>query len=310
METSKINDLMTEVRGLVNDSRKQNTLLENKNDWFQLCSSMDVIGDTTLAVDAYLKNITESKTDGELYIVIYGILQVLFVQQDALGNLSESLHIKFVKDSLLKDIREIRNDSIGHPTKRGHKNFSFHFISRLSMTTTSFQLMSTTANSEHKIKDINILKLIETQQEKVSETLCNVITKLKEEEMKHRYEFKEDKLASLFKGVDYDISKIYETVWGNYPLGSSNLQVLFSVVEKFKVKLKERQDFNSNIKENIQELDYPFSELKIYLNQPKNSKLNDKDAEIFLFFIRGKIHDLEEIAIEIDKKYETDIFEQ
>ena len=55
-----------------------------------LCSSLDAIGDTELAIEAYLAGETQSqeleqnaktlKDAGYLYLSLYGILQVLFAQ--------------------------------------------------------------------------------------------------------------------------------------------------------------------------------------------------------------------------------------
>ena len=74
------------IRGYVNDPRHQQTLMSVKFDWHQLCAAMDIVDDVDLALDAYLRN-SFPADDGEKYLRIYGVLQALFVQQDALGHL-------------------------------------------------------------------------------------------------------------------------------------------------------------------------------------------------------------------------------
>jgi len=49
-----IANLESEIRDLINQPRKKHFLLMDSAQWYQLCSSMDVIGDTELAIDAYL----------------------------------------------------------------------------------------------------------------------------------------------------------------------------------------------------------------------------------------------------------------
>jgi hypothetical protein len=50
---------------------------------------------------------------------------------------------------------------------------------------------------------------------------------------------------------------------------------------------------------------YPINELEKYFERTGESKLNDKDAFIFAFFLHKKIEDLKKIAEEIDARYES-----
>src|SRR5512135_3253506 len=94
-----IHELESEIRDIINSPRKQAALLRNHSTWGMLCSSLDVIGDTECALAAYLagSNLEEVKRgdylieSGNLYLTLYGVLQVLFVQQDAVSHLHESL---------------------------------------------------------------------------------------------------------------------------------------------------------------------------------------------------------------------------
>jgi hypothetical protein len=67
--------------------------------------------------------------------VVYGVLQVLYVQQDATRTIAtcSGLSLEFPKE--LADIREVRNDSLGHPTGRGA------FISRSTLSPDGFQFL-------------------------------------------------------------------------------------------------------------------------------------------------------------------------
>src|SRR5262245_41556966 len=117
------------VRELVNVPRRQAALLQNKQSWIRLCSAMDAIGDTQMAIRSYLDDPAHKNgSDGRAYLLVYGILQVLYVQQDAVGTLSKVLNIPFTLPAELEEIRDIRNDSIGHPTGRGG------FISRITLS--------------------------------------------------------------------------------------------------------------------------------------------------------------------------------
>ena len=69
--------LETTVRDHINTHRYQIALIQNSNTWNQICSSLDVIGDTLLAVRSYFS--AEYPEDrGLRYIYTYGLLQSLF----------------------------------------------------------------------------------------------------------------------------------------------------------------------------------------------------------------------------------------
>ena len=79
------------------------TLRPNQRfDWSKLCSSLDVIGDTAQAFDSYLK-IDEPESLGEKYLNIYGVLQALFIQQDAVTHFSEMCNLR------VKNLRNVLN---------------------------------------------------------------------------------------------------------------------------------------------------------------------------------------------------------
>lgn len=82
MHMKTIEQLETEIRDFINNPRKQSLLLKDSTVWNKLCSALDVTGDTELAINAYISAINVN-SDGEAYLIVYGILQVLLVQQDA-----------------------------------------------------------------------------------------------------------------------------------------------------------------------------------------------------------------------------------
>ena len=119
MQTQKliieINQLTESVRNYINTHRYQVVLLENSDKWNQICSSIDVIGDSLLAIEAY--QVVEYPNNGGLkYIYTYGVLQALFILQDAVSHLSEAFEISSQVSQVLLDIRNIRNAAIGHQT--------------------------------------------------------------------------------------------------------------------------------------------------------------------------------------------------
>jgi len=270
---------------------------------------MDVIGDTELAIDAYLSKSGPCST-GERYLVLYGVLQSLFVQQDAVKHLSEALNIECEKNPLLTEIREARNYSIGHPTKADYGK-AFNFISRISLGQHGFTLLTSYATGDTKFSDINVPHLIESQRDVLKKTLIDVIAKLKEEELEHNEQFKEKKLADVFpKTLGYFFEKINEAILGSKPkeMGTVHIKLINDAIEDFKKSLEERGILEAydSIKYLLDLIKYPLSELSTYFENPEGSKLNSDDAYIFTHFIKAHIDELIEIAKEIDEEYSTE----
>jgi len=301
-----------EIRDFINNPRKQFNLLKNHKFWNQLCSSLFVIEDSDLAIDAYINN-EFGKVYGEKYLKLYGVLQALFLQQDAIINLCESLGLSnnLIANPKLKEIRDIRNDSIGHPTKRGNYK-SYHFISRVTITKSGFQLVSKHENSKTTSRDISIIDLIKEQRRYLSEILKKVINVLEAEERIHKEKFKMEKLEAVFPNTfSYYIEKIFENIGKskNAKLGLMHVKLVKEVMGKLKESLQKRGieiDTYDSIKDLYELLEYPITELELYFDRSKTKeelKINDKTAYIFAYFVREHSSKLKEIAKEIDSEY-------
>jgi len=305
---------LQEIRGFINKPRKQFNLIKNHKFWNQLCSSLDVIEDSDLAIDAYI-NSEFSKDDGEKYLRLYGVLQALFLQQDAVTNLCESLGLpnNLNANPKLREIRDIRNDSIGHPTKRGNYK-SYHFISRVSITKSKFQLISDYENNKTTFRDILVIDLIQEKRKYLSKILKKVIKVLEAEEKVHKEKFKMDKLKAVFPDtLPYYIEKIFENIGklDHAELGLVHVKLVKKIMDKLKGTLQKRGieiDTYDSIKFLYELLEYPIAELELYFDRSKSQeepKINDKTAYIFTCFIKEELYELKEIAKEIDDEYNS-----
>lgn len=176
--------LNNQIREIINDPQRKEILILNKTKWRQLCASLDVISDTESAINSYVSLPAFNAGNGG-YLFIYGLLHAFFLQQDAIDHLWFALFEQNIK---WKDeypevylLREIRNDAIGHPTKRG--NFrSFHFISQPSISKQGFQFISIDSDTNSsEIKDVDLNHLIKTQYQTISIILGNAIELLEKE---------------------------------------------------------------------------------------------------------------------------------
>jgi len=316
-----IQQLELQMRDFLNAPRRQTAILRNKATWAMLCSALDVIGDTELAMEAYLKGCDQSQgtqqrhnhsiETGTLYLNLYGILQVLFVQQDAVQHLAEALGIDYAHDPVLKNVRENRNDAIGHPTKRA-RGKAFNAISRLTLSRISFELWTWSSDGASEVKTINVPEIITAQRRAISTALTGMLTELREDEMAHRNKFRGTKVADAFPPtLKYSHQMITDSIDGRMPgwFGAGILEELVGYVAKFKEELSRRDALDAyyDITHECDVLEEPIAELLRYLSHPQDSRLNHQDATIVHSLINNRLKELVEMAAAIDNEYSEDV---
>lgn len=306
-------ELEQEIRDRINAGRKQHELLGRKADWNRLCSALDVIGDTELALTSYLSH---SPVDdiGTRYLHVYGALQLLQTQQDAVAVICSALQITPVAPPKLPLIRQVRSSAIGHPMHQAenHKSNS-NFIVRYSLSQHGFTLFTVVADEwPHIEKHISIPNLIEQQRSALAATLTEVIAIMDEAEMKHRALHKDEKLSHCFpETLGYYFSKIFEAIHSprTYPLGAMHVQLVAECLTNMRALLEKRGEWGIHdaVTYEFELLEYPLAELQVFFTDRASSTLNDKDAYIFCSFVREQIKTIQQIAAEIDEHYESPI---
>lgn len=293
------------------------SFLKNRSLWLQLCSCLDVIGDAELAIAAYSAG-EFGKSDGPCYLATYGLLQALILEQDAVFNMCESLGVPEKLDNYpqLKEIRGIRNVSIGHPTKKERPKsepVSYHFISRPTLSPHGFQLLSFyNDDGEPHFKKISVPELISEQSSFVSQILHSVVDKLECEEKAHKEQFRMEKLVAVFpEYLGHSFQKVFEAARASSALGSIDLRYIKEALQKFQEALARRDielETYTPIKVLYEEIEYPLSELEDFfrnIKDQKQSAINEKTAYIFIFFVEKKFDELKKIAQELDDYYST-----
>jgi len=307
-----LDERITEIRDLINRPRKQNILLQDNALWLMLCSCMDTIQDTEEALESSLTKDNDSSDTGSKYLLVYGALQALFIQQEAVKNLHESLNIPYTEDSSLKEIRDLHRNAIGSPTNVADKE-AFNFINRATLSVHGFKLAteypkkSDDEKRETKRVDVNIPNLIETQRHKFKEVLNKVIETLKEEEAEHKRKFSNKSLTGSFYHTTYLFEKIFDAISSSesphVEIVGAHIDDVLKYVEAFKTELKERGEPDDNISDIYENLDHSLQQIKAYFHNPSETYIQEKDLYIFAYFARRQVSDLEAIARELDEMY-------
>ncbi|MGH9663197.1 MAG: hypothetical protein ACRD9L_02090, partial [Bryobacteraceae bacterium] len=108
-----VNGLLCFIREFISHPRRLDPLLNDKPAFNVLASAMDVISDTEWAITSYEHG--EYADRGMLYLVLYGLLQAMYVQQDGLEHLVRALEgneqYKIEIEPEAAYIRKVRHDT-------------------------------------------------------------------------------------------------------------------------------------------------------------------------------------------------------
>lgn len=303
-----LNERASNFRNQFNKPRRKNILLEDMDKWHQLCSSADIIEDSNLAFYEYVK-ILEIESNFEYpYLIIYGTLQSIFLQQDALINIGTALNIETKLPEKLKEIREVRNNVAGHPIREYKgKLKSFHFLVRASSSISNFSLLSNEAGkSESKFEYYSLPDLIKYQLTYSNEILESFINKLINENEEHKLMHKNKVLSEMLLPVlGYSSNKVYECFFGSFPLkfAETHIENIKITLENIKAELIIRNIFsNSGLEYAIKEIDYPLKKMESHLKHNDQS-WNNQDAIIYYSYIDNKLKEIKEMCKSVDEDY-------
>ncbi|MGZ0709103.1 hypothetical protein ACWPKO_12290 [Coraliomargarita sp. W4R53] len=301
-----------QIRDYINSPRLQFILMSKVKDWHLVCSSLDTLGDSSFAVKSY-NNMHYPENVGERYLLLYGTLQALFLQRDAVKHIAESFNFTISNQPNIKQAIEARNNAIGHPTKRNTNPVTHHFLNRRSISRNSYEIMTvSSAWNDARIKEINIKSLISGHNQAICIQLDEILTALKEMEKTHMSQHSKTKLESLIpKTLDYSFGKVSEALRpdGHLYISISKAELRFIVkcYSEFRNELEKRGELPANdwIEYCIAKIEYPLTAVEEYFEDSQQSRLNYKDAQIFMSFARSMHDDLVEIARQIDGDYEN-----
>jgi hypothetical protein len=317
-----IENKIRKIRDFVTQRRIQDKLMGNKPRYLQLCSCMDTVGDTQDAINAYVENIDKkAENKGELYLIVYGLLQSIFVQQDACIDMAATLsiddHIRNYSE--LFNIRETRSQIIGHPTNYSHKRMhgnSYNTIIQHSLSRKSLEFISDNNPVGKTINEVNIEDIIAKQELYISEILDKILKEIKLRDDQHKKLFREVKLSSCFTApndVFYFCEKILNFLRHSDQefsgLGEFGIEGVGRSLKNFSSMLEERGikiETYPGIELVFNECDYPIKKIKEYIGsvtKKENPNMDKEAVIIFGEYLFDRLKELGGMAEEIDNEY-------
>jgi len=281
--------------------------IPNELKYNQTFTSIDLIEDSQIAIEEFESAKSLGK-QGRSTLLIYGLLQSLFLQQDGLYHLYKCVVDENIKQtdffdtfSFDKNIREVRNDIAGHPTNR--KNIEFYFIAKGPISKDRFTYAGYTP--EFRKVEVDLKTFISKQSEFTINVLQTVLDKiLKKIEMK-KDEHKNKALKEMIVGADRNIQLIYRGIRDtdrNFQ-GEWGISGVKNALDEIRIELNIR--YNNNLPSGISEVfrltDYIIARFNEWWTE--NNLLENNDAEIFLHSLGKQLDELKEMLIEIDEEF-------
>jgi len=322
---SIVQHIRAKIRDFIQHPRRLDPLLSDMPNWNMLASSFDTIADTEMAITTY-ENSPDPGDIGMRYLMIYGILQSLYVQEDAVELMVRAFEpnarraYRIESEPEVNDVRRIRNRAVGHPTKEGDVKSNkkpgvqmSHFIVQHSMRKEGFTLMTTFANGNYTFTDVSIPDLIQKNRYAVERVLQRIMKQLEAAEMEHRKTFRRQSLAEIFpETLNYYFEKVFAGT-GNPASpdgqwGASHLKMIADKLQAFRTALQERGLLNrlSDYEYHLAEVEYPLVELQEYW-QGSGSIKDPRAARIFAYFLKDKVFELRKMAEDLDAEYNEGI---
>lgn len=312
---SKVQDTSREVRDLLHDSSITKTevfLKGSKGFWDQLWASLDVVDDTELAIEEF-KNLSVEQFKCAPYIATYGLLQALYVQQDAVSHLKESLFGERIKwddqHPSVSFVRNVRNESIGHPSKqdRNPERVRKHcVIDRSSLTPDGFSY-SVWSSGNFERKSIGFSDLIAKQGQALQKELSIIKKRIMSKEDEHKKKFSGTPLSPMLPARDSHIYAVLRKLAFD-ELGKVMFVKKKEDYEKIKKELEKRYGpLNKSIQITgtrglVEELDRIF----LRIDELRNSEENvDIDLGIYADALVKRLQELKEHLDEVDEEFSS-----
>lgn len=180
LRPSALHRYAEEIRSWIHNPRRAKKLRREVGRWNQLCSCLDTLQQTELAMQAYAATAGDVGS-GQHFLALYGLLQAMVLQQDAVCHLDEALGGKGTaigSDHHLQNIRKIRNVSVGHPTKVDRRDvMSHHHISRPKIGK-GFELISAFDDGRRQFTFVSLSQLLRKQKLSVARMMREIVKNL------------------------------------------------------------------------------------------------------------------------------------
>lgn len=136
-------------------------------------------------IEEYLNNYQNKNSNGKKMILVFGLLQGLFAAIDSLYSIGKALDVNKVlinlnQNKVLKEIKRIRNDVVGHPSYRYYNNNSIGYclmdVDHITSSNIVYQCYSNEDDELHNYKtEVNMVEVIDNYYKECNQIIENTL---------------------------------------------------------------------------------------------------------------------------------------
>lgn len=180
--------MIENLQNLVDQEHIRFVFLPNRFDKTMVKTALLTLDNIQDLIMEYERSYEKEKSDGEKILLVFGLLQGLFVAVDALYSINkglqlEKLLININQNAVLRSIKHIRNDVVGHPTFRYYNGDQIGFcrldIDHITQSEFVYQVITFKKNQEHVAeKQVDLRLVIEQYFQEANSILEQTIAML------------------------------------------------------------------------------------------------------------------------------------
>jgi hypothetical protein len=311
-------ELADALRDRVNQPRRREALLRRPVAWNTLCSAMDVVSDTSQALWSYYETAgsEQEHSKGAAYLLAYGVLHALYLQQDATFWWGKSLELPGFVDfeepgkwalaiPELAAARKTRNDTIGHPVRRDRPKsepISSFFIVQHSLSAHGFEFIQHNADggTSFPFDFVSFKELIDAQMQALVRTLAAAGEALDAADNRHHEKFMDRPLTPILRRLDHSLTKLGGVSGTDRLLLPGFVEHIEKGLNELKASVVERDEPDEQWTWEFRKLARALAGLTDY----GRSVHSDVDlADVFGDYVRYAVGHLMRLTQEVDDEY-------
>lgn len=309
MAEASIHDVTRQIRDFINHPRIRFALMKDLSRWFQVCVSLDLLGDTDMAVQAYM-TASGNEPLPRKYLNLFGVLQAVYVQQDAAKSLRMALgfHLQFSEHRELLEARNLRNDIVGHPTNR-NQGESFHAVSQITLRHDSLQLVSSYAHGTTEFRSVDILDGVQKHYQRVVLILQGTIDELRAQDMEHKKRVADSRLTDILPAnYQYYLGVLSQATGESVDsIQAATAPAGLAVIKEGLAKLPRLLEGRGLSVETYDAVAFSFKWCNFAVEKLndflENGTLDPQSAYVFVTFLGAQLRELLQVLAEIDSDY-------
>jgi hypothetical protein len=247
-----------------------------------------------MAISAY--RTIERTDDGFGYLAIYGFLQCLILQQDAVRHLFQAMNVDYSPDPMLEEIREIRNNAAGHPTERRESKRlglpkRYNFVARYSIKSSAIRLYTGFADGRPSAyQSVNLEEKCEQQNRIIQCALKRLLAHLENMKLADIDMQRANPLGENWPPfVDYELRCCFEAIHGSKTrdFGIRGMDSIVKSVVCTRETLETRGETGifPYFESILDEIEYAACHVRDNYFRNHAAALSDKDAIVYVTFI-------------------------